>query len=135
MPVITEKQKARAIFEASEHSEEALLGSLLIYSEGESDRKAISNVATIVKPEDFVDKRRARIYQAMLSCDKAPHQINVATELVQNGTIQNGDIGYLCHLVAITPTCLDYLDYAKSVVILAEARNPNRKPAIRTIGI
>ena len=135
MLLISEEQKTRAIFEASKFIEEALLGSLLIESTDVHDRTAISEVAAIVKPEDFVDKRRARIYRAMLTCPEAPHQINVAIELTRTGVIEPLDIAYMCRCISLVPTSLDYLDYAKAVVILSEARYPNRKPAIRTIGI
>ncbi len=106
--------------EARRQAEQFLLGAILIESAYHNDRQVITEVSTIVLPNDFSDFTmfkgiHTRIYKAMLATNQAPHQINVAEYLYKQDELEKRDCRYLRILVANCECSLDYLDYAKTV--------------------
>jgi replicative DNA helicase len=101
-------------------AEEAVNGSLLI------DGKAVYEVATILRPDDFLSEANHWIYQACLSLyqrDEAINSITVAQELERQGRLDKcGGTAYLSHLVSIVPTTLDIEHYANIVYRLSIMR-------------
>ncbi len=115
---------------AAREAEQALLGAILIESSNGS-KDAITAARAIALPSHFTDhgftdNQNERIYTAMLSCDGAPDQINVARYLFQIGDLRKGDIPHLCNLVAECPDCFQYIEYANAVKEYAEARNGHK---------
>ena len=94
-------------------AEEAVNGSLLI------DGKAIYEVATQLRPEDFYNEQNRWIYQACWSLyerDEAINQITVAQELDRQGRLEAcGGAAYLSQLISMVPTSLDIEHYARIV--------------------
>jgi replicative DNA helicase len=89
-------------------AEEALLGSLLLGANISS---------TLIKPEDFYSERNRWVYEA---CEKLAerevsiNQITLANELKDK--LENiGGAAYLSHLIACTPTSLDFPYYCEIV--------------------
>lgn len=132
--------KSREVFtaktyEATLEAEDALLGAILIDSAFNHNRKAISEVATIITPKDFLDERCSRIYEAMLKCEGAPHQIHVGKQLVASNKAKVGDIAYMSYCIAGCPCSLDYMEYAEAVAYYALRRNPSNIRPIKTIEV
>jgi replicative DNA helicase len=123
------------VYEITLDAEQALIGAILIDSAFSSNRKAISEVATILTPSDFLDERCGRIYEAMLKCQGPPHQINVGKQLVDSGKAQTGDISNMSLCISECPCSLDYLSYAKTIISYSGQRNPSFTKPIRTIEI
>ena len=123
------------VYEATLNAEDALLGAILIDSAFSHNRKAISEVATILIPKDFLDERCGRIYEAMIKCEGIPHQIHVGKQLVDSGKAQTGDIAYMSYCISGCPCSLDYMEYAESVVYYAMRRNPSRINPMRKIEV
>lgn len=102
-------------------AEEAVNGSLLI------DGAAVSEVAPLLKPEDFFSEQNRLIYTACLAlCQRsgAINQITVAEELErQQNLAAAGGAAYLSHLISIVPTSLDIQHYARIVYRLSIMRN------------
>ena len=94
-------------------AEESVNGSLLI------DGKAIYEVATLLKWNDFYSEQNGWIYQACLALDQrneAINQITVAQELDRQKKLEKcGGAAYLSHLVSAVPTSLDIKHYAQIV--------------------
>jgi len=92
-------------------AEESLLGSILI--DGEQMSKVELDIV------DFLNSNHQSIYKAILNLYKRGEgidQITVAHELMNKGELdQVGGVGYLSHLISITPTSLHALYYAKVV--------------------
>ena len=123
------------VYEAVLDAEEALVGALLIDSAFSHDRTAISDVATILTPKDFLNERCGRIYEAMLKCQGTPHQINVGKQLVDSGKAMVGDIADMSYCIKGCPCSLDYMDYAKTIISYSGQRNPSRINPMRTIEV
>lgn len=121
------------ILRATVEAEEALLGALLWEATFSATRDAINECAGILRPSDFIGYypntqphlqiQRARIYQAMLTCELPPHSINVAETMNSLSTLQPGDCAYLYHLIASCPCALDFKDYAKTISHYSKIRN------------
>lgn len=140
--MITEIQKVKAMRELTDNVEDALLASILLYSTGESDRAVINEVAQILSPSDFTKAPyqgtvidRGKIFDAMLTCKNAPHQINVGVELQRKGELNGLEIAFMSHVISQCPTHLDYLDYAKAVLECSQYRNPKRKSPVNTFEV
>jgi replicative DNA helicase len=101
-------------------AEEAVSGSLLI------DSRAIYEIATMLRPEDFYSEPNRWIYHACYSLyerDEAINQITVAQELERLGKLEMcGGVAYLSHLISIVPTSLDIEHYARIVYRLSVMR-------------
>jgi len=101
-------------------AEEAVSGSLLI------DGKAIYEIATMLRPEDFYSEPNRGIYRAcrtLYERDEAINQITVAQELERLGILETcGGVAYLSHLISIVPTSLDIEHYARIVYRLSIMR-------------
>lgn len=125
---------------ATRLAEQALLGAILIESSCGS-MTAIHTARGRVRPEDFLGYLatakpwdrciHARIYQAMLSCQLPPHQINTAQEMNRLHILQPGDCAYLLELISLCPCALDYKSYAVVVARYAELRGIKRSPSYR----
>jgi len=117
-------------------AEENLLGSLLIAGT-DGTTEAIDAVKRIVKPDDFLPTyhmgRNKRIYEGMIAAPKTD-QLSVANAMWDNQTLQQGDIPYMCHLVAETITSLDYDIYAHIVSDLAKEWRTGTKGKARFKG-
>ena len=102
------------------NAEEAVSGSLLI------DSRAIYEIATMLRPEDFYSEPNRWIYRACYSLyerDEAINQITVAQELERQGRLETcGGVAYLSHLISIVPTSLDIEHYARIVYRLSVMR-------------
>jgi len=102
------------------NAEEAVSGSLLI------DGKAIYEIATTLRPEDFYSEPNRGIYRAcraLYERDEAINQITVAQELERLGILETcGGVAYLSHLISIVPTSLDIEHYARIVYRLSIMR-------------
>ena len=102
------------------NAEEAVSGSLLI------DGKAIYEIATVLRPEDFYSEPNRGIYRAcraLYERDEAINQITVAQELERQGILETcGGVAYLSHLISIVPTSLDIEHYARIVYRLSIMR-------------
>ncbi|UCB43548.1 MAG: replicative DNA helicase [Dehalococcoidales bacterium] len=102
------------------NAEEAVSGSLLI------DGKAIYEIATTLRPEDFYSEPNRVIYRAcrfLYERDEAINQITVAQELERLGSLETcGGVAYLSHLISIVPTSLDIEHYARIVYRLSIMR-------------
>ena len=102
------------------NAEEAVSGSLLI------DSKAIYEIATMLRPDDFYSEPNRWIYRACFSLyerDEAINQITVAQELERLGKLETcGGVAYLSHLISIVPTSLDIEHYARIVYRLSVMR-------------
>jgi len=94
-------------------AEQSVLGAIMI------DKDAIGNIADILEPNDFYDKKNGVIYEAMLSLwdKKAPIDLlSLSSELKKVGfTEQTGDIGYLTDLVNAVPSAAHVAHYASIV--------------------
>ena len=92
-------------------AEESLLGSILI--DGEQMSKVELDIT------DFLDSNHQSIYKAILNLYKRGEgidQITVAHELMNKGDLDKaGGVGYLSHLISITPTSIHAPYYAKVV--------------------
>lgn len=121
--------------EATLQSEDALLGAILIDSAFSHNRKAISEVATILTPKDFFEVRCGRIYEAMLKCQGVPHQIHVGKQLVDSSKAEPGDISFMSYCIEGCPCSLDYMEYAEAIVSYARNRNPSRINPLRKIEV
>jgi len=101
-------------------AEEAVLGSLLIDSEG------IFKIATFLAPEDFFNPENQSVYEACFNLyqrNEGINQITVARELVQKEKLEEvGGAAYLSHLVSTVPTSLHIEYYAQIVSRLAIMR-------------
>lgn len=101
-------------------AEEAVNGSLLL------DGRAIYNIATLLRPEDFFTEPNRLIYQACLSLhnrNEAINQITVAQELKRLDQLDKiGGSAYLSHLITVVPTPLDIEHYAQIVYRLSLRR-------------
>ncbi len=101
-------------------AEEAVNGSLLI------DGKAIYEIATFLRSEDFYSPSNRSIYQACLNLyqrDEAINKITVSQELSRLGNLEkSGDLAYLSHLASIVPTSLEILHFARIVQRLSVMR-------------
>ncbi|MEE9583072.1 MAG: replicative DNA helicase [Dehalococcoidales bacterium] len=101
-------------------AEESVNGSLLI------DGKAIYEVATWLRPEDFYSEQNRWLYHACLALDQrdeAINQITVAQELDRQKKLEKcGGAAYLSHLVSAVPTSLDIEHYARIVYRLSIMR-------------
>ncbi len=102
------------------NAEEAVSGSLLI------DSRAIYEIATMLRPEDFYSEPNRWIYRACYSLyerDEAINQITVAQELERLDKLETcGGVAYLSHLISIVPTSLDIEHYARIVYRLSVMR-------------
>ncbi len=123
------------VYEATLNAENALLGAILIDSAFSRNRKAISEVATILTPKDFLEERCSRIYEAMIKCEGIPHQIHIGKQLVDSGKAKAGDMAHMSYCITGCPCSLDYMEYAESVVYYAMRRNPSRINLLRTIEV
>jgi hypothetical protein len=97
--------------------EKAALGALLI------DDGALTEVATILEPDDFYDQRHAAIYRAILETSNRgviPDYLTVSQAL--KGDITGVDPMYVTDLFNATPTSLNALEYARRVKKLARRR-------------
>ena len=94
-------------------AEQSVLGAIMI------DKDAIGNIADILEPNDFYDKKNGVIYETMLSLwdKKAPIDLlSLSSELKKVGfTEQTGDIGYLTDLVNAVPSAAHVAHYASIV--------------------
>jgi len=115
-------------------AEDFLIGALLVESAG-STREAINKVSSIIKPETFHVERNRRIYDAMLTCQLPPHQINVAKEMHSRGILENGDCSHLCFTVSLVPCSLDYIDYALAVKYYWQKRTGKQVYNIRGVSV
>ncbi|NLE89789.1 MAG: replicative DNA helicase, partial [Dehalococcoidales bacterium] len=101
-------------------AEEAVNGSLLI------DGKAIYEIATFLRPEDFFSPANRSIYQSCLNLyqrDEAINKITVSQELSRLGNLEkSGNLAYLSHLASIVPTSLEILHFARIVQRLSVMR-------------
>lgn len=133
MQTYTRRALTTGELEAMRSAEECLIGAILIDASHDSGRDTINRCALIVTPRDFWDynerypmnarqPRNARIYDAMLTCPGAPHQVNVHAEMVRRGLIQPGDVAWFSHCVAACPTSLDWQDYAVAVRYYSQLR-------------
>ncbi len=102
------------IINASFDAEDSLLGAILIDATNGS-KQAINKAKTIVNPGDFHQYNNRLIFTAMLACKDAPHQINVARQMLNMGILEDGCVSQMSHCISITPTHLDYQDYADAV--------------------
>jgi len=109
------------IIKATYEAEDSLIGAILVEST-DGTRDAINKVAPILSSADFYNDMNRRIYEAMLKCPEPPHQINVARQMVIDGSLVDGAVSYLCHCVSEAPCSLDYMDYALSVKAYSEMR-------------
>ena len=99
---------------ATQEVEDCLIGSILLEST-KGNREVINRVSGIVKPKYFYIEQNGRIYDAMLTCQLPPHQINVAMELHARNILQSGDCSHLYLVTSLVPCSLDYMDYALAV--------------------
>ena len=94
-------------------AEQSLLGSILI------DPAAISEVADIIKADDFYITEHKQIYLAATELFLTNHEIDVVTlidALVRKGIYsQSGGEDYIRTLSEVVPTALNIKDYAKIV--------------------
>ncbi len=101
-------------------AEKAVLGSLLIDSEG------IFKVAAFLRLEDFFMPENQWVYDACFTVyqrNEGINQITVAHELAQKGKLEEvGGAAYLSHLVSIVPTSLHIEYYGQIVSRLAVMR-------------
>lgn len=109
------------LLQATGEAEEALLGAILIEST-RGTREAINAVSHILSAHEFHGQGRAKIYQAMLQCPLPPHQISVALQMKDMGTLEPGVCSYLCLMVSTVPCSLDYMHYALAVKGYSKAR-------------
>lgn len=110
------------IIEATYNAEECLIGAILIEST-DGTRNAINQIATILAPEEFYSDQHSLIYTAMLRCPLPPHQINTARQMLADKTLEDGVCSLLCQCVSVTPSSLDYFDYAMAVKRYSEHRS------------
>ena len=91
-------------------AEESVLGSLLI------DGDSLTQVASMLKPEDFYRERNRLCYEAAIALsarDVAIDQVTLAGELQRTEALDAaGGMAYLSHLVSVTPTSIHAEDYA-----------------------
>ena len=101
-------------------AEEAVNGSLLI------DGKAVYEIATFLRPEDFYSPANRSIYQSCLNLyqrDEAINKITISQELTRLGDLEkSGNLAYLSHLASIVPTSLEILHFARIVQRLSVMR-------------
>ena len=101
-------------------AEEAVNGSLLI------DGKAVYEIATFLKPDDFYSPANRQIYQSCLNLyqrDEAINKVTVAQEMDRLDNLdKSGGPAYLSHLISIVPTSLEILHYARIVQRLSIMR-------------
>jgi replicative DNA helicase len=90
----------------SPEAEAGLLGSLIVAGEG------VAEVLPLVEPSDFFDERHQEIYRAMVSLYEKGISIDEATLAAELGREW---AGYLSQLVAMTPTSLHTLSYARVI--------------------
>ena len=94
-------------------AEKAVLGSLMI------NKEAISQVADLLKPEDFYRPAHGIIYQAIVSLYNKSEPIDLVSlsnYLQEQGRLEEiGNIGYLTDLTQSTPTAAHITHYAKIV--------------------
>ena len=91
-------------------AEEAVIGSLLI------DGDSFLHIAHLIKPEDFYRERNRLCFAActdLFQRSEAIDQVTLARELSRTGELDNvGGMGYLSHLISITPTSIHAEHYA-----------------------
>lgn len=101
----------------NEEAEQVVLGSILI------NPHCIGDVNALLAPGAFYIERNNIIYQAMLRLEAAIDEITLAHELNRMGKLEAiGGAAYLSHLVAVTPTSIHAVHYAKIVSGLASYR-------------
>lgn len=96
------------------------MGSVLI------DPPAISQVAGLLRPQDFAREKHGAIWKAMLMAYHNrldPDQVIVGRQLRIQGDFEStGGMGYLSHLVSITPTSVSLPYYVQVVREAARQR-------------
>jgi len=100
----------------SEDAEQAVLGSCLI------DPSAIGDIGPILAASDFHSDKNRAVYEAMLALAEqkvAIDQVVLGQELTRRGF---GELSFLSHLVATTPTSVHARYYAGVVAKLAYSR-------------
>lgn len=93
-------------------AEEAFIGSLLV------DGQLIAHVRDL-ETKDFYSERCLLLFYAALKLHKkdvAVNQVTLSQQLREDGKLEDaGGAGYLSHLISVTPTSLDYQDFADIV--------------------
>ncbi|HHD92665.1 MAG TPA: replicative DNA helicase [Candidatus Portnoybacteria bacterium] len=94
-------------------AEKAVLGSLMI------NKEAISQVADLLKPEDFYRPSHGIIYQAIVSLygkSEPIDLVSLSNYLQEKGRLDEiGGVSYLTNLTQATPTAAHIVHYAKIV--------------------
>lgn len=94
-------------------AEQSVLGALML------DKRAITKVADILKPEDFYKNIHGLIYQAMLSLYNSGEPIDLlslSSRLQEEGNLEKtGGASYLTDLANSVPTAANVANYAKLV--------------------
>ncbi|MFO1541035.1 MAG: replicative DNA helicase [Chloroflexota bacterium] len=102
-------------------AEQSVLGALLI------DRDAITEVAEILRPEDFYRSHHGTIYAAVLALSERREPVDVVTVsevLERSGDLEPvGGSAYLATLMNSTPTAVNAVHYARIVERKAVLRN------------
>ena len=117
------------LYAAREAEEQLLAGLIVDGSTGEAG--PIKVASGIVTPSDFLDygypdDQHARIFQAMVSASKSDN-LSIAQQMNTDGTLKDGDIGYLSHLVSICGG-IETEHYAKIVSDYADQRRNGKSP-------
>lgn len=94
-------------------AEQSVLGAIMI------DKDAIGNIADILEPKDFYDKKNGMIYEVMLHLweKRSPiDMLSVSAELKKNDIMdQIGGLSYLTDLVNSVPSAAHVAHYASIV--------------------
>ena len=114
------------LLRATQDAEDSLIGSLLIEST-KGNREAIEQSIKLCLPTSFYFENDRRLYQAMISCQAPPHQINTANELSTHNNLQTDDCSHMSYCISIVPCSLDYLHYARCVASYSSQRSGNKK--------
>ena len=102
-------------------AEQSVLGALLI------DRDAVTEVAEILKPDDFYRSHHGTVYGAVLDLFERREPVDIVTVsevLEREGDLEAvGGSAYLASLINLTPTAVNAVHYARIVERKAVLRN------------
>ncbi len=102
-------------------AEQSVLGALLI------DRDAVTEVAELLRPDDFYRRQHATIYAAVLALFERREPVDLVTVsevLERDGDLESvGGSAYLGSLINLTPTAVNAVHYARIVERKAVLRN------------
>jgi len=102
-------------------AEQSVLGALLI------DRDAVTEVAELLRPDDFYRRQHATIYGAVLALFERREPVDLVTVsevLERDGDLESvGGSAYLGSLINLTPTAVNAVHYARIVERKAVLRN------------